>query len=203
MKAEGRPALIGGGSDGASVIHNSFKTHLQSMYPWLFWAWCFSNCLELACKDACTSSLFSVISEMVLQLFFLYHKSSKESWELVSIADNLKEVFHLPKGGNVPVCFQGSRWIGHKCKALQRIVDCFGAYVTHLAALAADSSTNPADRARINGYLQKWSQRKMLVGCAMYIDVLKTPSLLSLCLQRDGVDYIYCIKQILKICKCT
>ena len=35
LKAEGRPALIGGGSDGASVnigIHHSMKVHLQSMY---------------------------------------------------------------------------------------------------------------------------------------------------------------------------
>ena len=38
----------------------------------------------------------------------------------------------------------------------------------------------------------------MLVGCAMYIDVLKAPSILSLCLQEDGVDIIYGIKQILK-----
>ena len=201
LKVEGRPALIGGGSDGASVnigVHNGMKAQLQSKYPWLFWAWCFSHRLELACKDACTSSLFADISEMLLRLFYLYHKSSKKSRELASIADDLKEVFHLPKGGNVPVRCQGTRWIGHKRKALQRIVDCYGAYVTHLAALAADASTQPADKARIKGYLQKWSRGKMLVECALYIDVLKAPSLLSLCLQKDGVDIIYCIKQIIK-----
>ena len=51
LKAEGRPALVGGGSDRASVnigIHTSMKAHLQSKYPWLFWAWCFSHRLELA-----------------------------------------------------------------------------------------------------------------------------------------------------------
>ena len=201
LKAEGRPALIGGGSDGASVnigVHKGLKAPLQSMYPWLFWSWCFSHRLELACKDACTSSLFTNINEMLLRLFYLYHKSSKKSRELASIAEDLKEVFQLPKGGNVPVRCQGTRWIGHKRKALQQIVDSFGAYITHLGALAADSGTKPDDRARITGYLRKWSQGKMLVGCAMYIDVLKAPALLSLCLQKDGVDIIYCIEQILK-----
>jgi hypothetical protein len=52
---EGRPALVGGGTDGASVnigSHTGMKARLQSMFPWLFWAWCFSHRLELACKDS-------------------------------------------------------------------------------------------------------------------------------------------------------
>ena len=94
-------------------------------------------------------------------------------------------MFQVPKGGNVPIQCQGTRWISHKRKALQQIIDCFGAYITHLAA---DSGKKPVDR----------SQGKMLVGYTMYVDVLKVPALLSLCLQKDGVDIIYCIKQILK-----
>ena len=120
---------------------------------------------------------------------------------MASIANDLNEVFELPKGGNVPVRCQGTRWISHKHKALHRIVDCYGVYVAHLAALAANASTKSAERSRIKGYLQKWSQEKMLKGCAMYIGVLKVPSLLSLCLQKNGVDNIYCIKQILKSAK--
>ena len=41
FKTEDRSALIGGGSDEASVnigIHKGLKAHLQSMYPWLFWS---------------------------------------------------------------------------------------------------------------------------------------------------------------------
>ena len=38
----------------------------------------------------------------------------------------------------------------------------------------------------------------MLVGCAMYIDVLKAPSLLSSSLQDDGVDIVQRIKYMLK-----
>ena len=76
---------------------------------------------------------------MLLRLFYWYHKSSKKSRKLVSVAEELKEVF-----ANLPVRCQGTRWISHKQRALQWIVDCFGAYVTHSAALAADSSTKPA-----------------------------------------------------------
>ena len=68
-----KPVLIGGGTDGASVnvgIHSGMKTKMQEVIPWLSWAWCFSVRLELACKDAFTSSLFSEIDEMLLRLFF-------------------------------------------------------------------------------------------------------------------------------------
>ena len=37
----------------------------------------------------------------------------------------------------------------------------------------------------------------MLIGAAMYVDVLKAPSLLSLSLQDDGIDIIQGIKQVL------
>lgn len=201
VKVRGRPALVGGGTDGASVnigLHNGMKAQMQSKFPWLFWAWCFSHRLELACKDALTSSLFTEISEMLLRLYYLYSKSPKKSKELVAIGDDLKEVFLFPKGGNLPVRSQGTRWISHKRKALQRVVDRFGAYATHLTALVSDTTIKSADQARLKGYLQKWTQGKMLVGCAMYIDVLKAPSLLSLSLQDDGVDIIQGIKHILK-----
>ena len=47
--------------------------------------------------------------------------------------------------------------------------------MAHLMAQSMDSSVKPADRAKTSGYLQKWSKGKMLVGCAMHIDVLKAP----------------------------
>ena len=134
MKVQDRSALVGGGTDGASVnigFHNGMKARMQSTFPW---AWCFSHRLELACKDALTSSLFTEISEMLLRLYYLYSKSPKKSKELAAIGEDLKEVFLFPKGGNLPVRSQGTRWISHKRKALQRVVDRFGAYATHLIA---------------------------------------------------------------------
>lgn len=110
----------------------------------------------------------------------------------------MKEIYHIPKGGNLPVRCQGTRWINHKRRALQRIVDRFGAYIKHLKALVSDSTVKAADRAKLTGYLRKWSQGRMLIGCSMYVDILKAPSILSLTLQDDGVDIIQGIKSILK-----
>ena len=131
----------------------------------------------------------------------LYAKSPKKSRELFDIVEDLKEVWELSAGGNMPVTSQGSRWICHKRKALQRVVDRYGAYLNHLSALVEDHSINSSDRARLRGYLQKWKQAKMLIGAAMYVDVLKAPSLLSLSLQDYGLDIVQGIKQVLSSSK--
>ena len=54
------------------------------------------------------------------------------------------------------------------------------------------------DRARLKGYLKKWSDSRIVIGCALYIEVLKPPSFLSLGLQGSNVDVVLAIKQILK-----
>lgn len=55
------PVLIGASSDGASVNvaeHNGVRGQMQHALPWLFWSWCFSHRLELACKDSFVSATF-------------------------------------------------------------------------------------------------------------------------------------------------
>lgn len=55
LKVEGVPTLAGEGTDGASnSVVVGMKMLMQSNFPW---DWCFSHRLELACKDACKSSL--------------------------------------------------------------------------------------------------------------------------------------------------
>ena len=46
---------------------------------------------------------------MLLKLYYLYEKSPKKRRELNDIVGDLKEVFELPEGGNLPVRSQGSR----------------------------------------------------------------------------------------------
>ena len=201
-----RPILVGGGTDGASVNiakQNGMKAKMQREIPWLFWAWCYAHRLELACADALISPLFKELSEMLLRLYHIYANSPKKSRELhvAEIVTDLKEVFSFPDSGDAPVRSQGSCWIAHKRKALQRVVDQFGAYIGHLSALVADHSVNGSDRARLKGYLKKWSQSKFLVGAALYVDVLKAPSLLSLSLQENDLDVVMGIKHILKSVK--
>ena len=105
---------------------------------------------------------------MLLRLFYLYQKSPKKSQELTCIVDDLKEVFSLPIGGALPVRCHGTRWISHKRKALQRVIDRFGAYIAHLSSLCQDSSVKPADKSRLKGYLKKWSSKNACRVCSVY-----------------------------------
>ena len=77
---------------------------------------------------------------MLFRLYYRYEKSPNKTRALVFIVEDLKKVFEFPRAGNVPVHSQGSRWINHKRKALQRVLDHYGAYIGHLTTLAEDSS---------------------------------------------------------------
>ena len=166
--------------------HSGLTGKLVTALPWLFWSWCYSHRLELACKNSFVSPLCNAVSEMLLRLYLLYQKSPKRSHELMEIADDLREVFELPKGGDLPVRSCGTRWISHKRKALQRVLDCYGVYIHHLTTVCQGTSIKKDDR----GYLQQWQHAKILVGCAMFIDAMKPASLLSLTLQELNTDIV-------------
>jgi len=174
------------------------KGKIQRELPWIYWAWCYAHRLELACKDSLSSELFRDVIDMLLQLYYLYSRSPKKCRELTDIVENLKEVFEFPPGGNLPVRSHGSRWISHKRNALQRLVDRYGAYLNHLLAIIEDSSVTSEDKARLKGYIKKWKNPRMLIGAALYVDILKPPSILSLSLQDNDLDSVSGIKSILK-----
>ena len=135
---------------------------------------------------------------MLLRLYYLYSKSPKKLRELTDVVSDLKEVFEFPEGGDAPIRSQGSRWISHKRQTLQRITDRYGAYVAHLTTLSNDTSINSTDRARLKGYLLKLQEGKILIGCALYVDALKAPSLLSKALQGEKLDVVQGLQSILK-----
>ena len=139
----GKPLLVGGGTDGASnniAEQNGMKGKIQTKLPWIYWASCYAHYLELACKEALMSPLFKDIVEMLLRLYYIYSKFPKKCQELTDIMDDLKEIFQFPNGGNVPIRSHGSRWINHKQKALQCLLDRYGAYTNNLATLVEDKS---------------------------------------------------------------
>jgi hypothetical protein len=200
LEVKDKPILVGGMTDGAAVNiaqRNGMRGKLQDKLPWLFWGWCYAHRLELACKDALSSLIFKDIEEMLLRLYYLYHKSPRKCRELQTVADELKAVFDIPDGGNLPVRSQGSRWISHKRKALQRFIDNYGVYIAHLTALAEDSTIRADDRAKIKGYANKWTQSKYLIGSAMYYDILKPVSILSLSLQEASLDIVQGLQCVL------
>jgi len=59
---------------------------------------------------------------------------------------SLLKIYEFPDGDNLPVRTCGSRWIAHKRKALQRVVDRYGAYMNHLATLTEEKTIKSTDR---------------------------------------------------------
>ena len=58
LGVEGKPILVGGGTDGAKVNvaeQNGMRGIMQSAHPWLMWSWCYAHHLKLACKNALIS----------------------------------------------------------------------------------------------------------------------------------------------------
>ena len=70
---------IGFGCDGASVNigNQGVKGLIQSERPWVIAVWCLAHRLELALKDALKNTLFSVIDDFLLRVYYIYSKAPK------------------------------------------------------------------------------------------------------------------------------
>lgn len=192
------PVFVDGVTDGASVNVGDINGLKGLIQQKILWSWCYAHRLELVCKNAFTSSLFKAIKEMLMRLFYLYEKSPKKIRELEELIKDLKVLFELPLGGNIPVQAHGSRWITHKRNALLRVLDRYGAYMAHITSLSQDNSLRAEDRAKLKGYLKKWMDYRVIYGCSLYAEILKPVSLLSLSLQGNDLDIVLGIKNILK-----
>ena len=71
--------LIGFGCDGTSVniTGNGLKGYLEQNCPWIVTFWCLAHRLELSIKDALKSTYFSIIDDVLMQLYYLYENSAK------------------------------------------------------------------------------------------------------------------------------
>ena len=86
-------------------------------HPWLVWAWCYAHRLELTCSLQICCSQQQAFKEMQ---YHLYEKSPKKTRKLGEIMEDLKEVFELPKSGNIPARPLSSRWITQGTSACGR-----------------------------------------------------------------------------------
>ncbi len=64
-----------------------------------------------------------------------------------------------------------TRPVTHKVLALSRVLDRFGAYLSHLCSLTEDPSVKSLDREKLTGYVLQWRNAKILVGCAFFTDL--------------------------------
>ena len=104
--------------------------------------WCLSHRLELSLKDALQFTFFDTIDDLLLRMYYIYEKSPKKCRALDDIGFELKSRFEqseVPlKGGIRSLRACGTRFIAHKVAALERMIDRFGAYLTHFVAMTED-----------------------------------------------------------------
>ncbi|XP_066915547.1 zinc finger protein 862-like [Clytia hemisphaerica] len=178
--------------DGASVntgIHNGLGAKMQVHAQWLTITYCFNHNLELAVKDYFDKTYFKEIDNMLLKLFYLYRKSPKRLRELKKFEEIYDE--SIPK----PYKSYGTRWIAHKIKAMEIVLNNYGVYIQHLESLAQTDS-QALKRAEIQGEVKKWKNAKFPIHLAMYIDVLTPLKVLSLGFQKEKHDPVLAVRRI-------
>jgi hypothetical protein len=152
-------------------------------------------------KDALKKTLFSVIDEFLMRIYYVYCKAPKKCRELEEVVLELRAClnsFDFPLSGDRPMRACGTRFVCHKVRALERILDRFGAYLNHLTTLTEDPTTKPADKQKLKGYITKWRDSRILLGCAFFHDILKPAAILCKCFQADEMCIVGAIEALLR-----
>ena len=160
-----------------------------------------AHCLELSLKDALSGTYFSTINDMLIRVYYLYEKSPKMCVELADVVDELRpclEESDMPNRGNRPLQACGTRFVAHKVAALGCLIDRYGAYLAYLTSLIEDPKVKSVDKEKLRGYIRKWHDSKMLLGCALFHNVLKPCTTLCKVLQEDEVCMVGVIESLLK-----
>ena len=114
--------------------------------------------LELAAKDAFSSSYLNEVATMLVNLQFVYENSPKRLRELRSLAEIMEEYIRKPHRAT------GTRWAQHKSRAIKSLI--LG-YDAHLEAMAPEeSSVKPVDKAKFKSYWTRLTSYKFVLTCS-------------------------------------
>ena len=105
------------------------------------------------------------------------------------------------EGGNRPLRACGTRFIAHKVSALNRFIERYRAYLHHLTVLSQVKTTKALDRQKLKGYILGWKKSKILIGCVMFHDILKSPEILCKVLQNSELCIVRAIEGFLHTSK--
>ena len=203
LNIENCKVLVGIGTDGMSVniAAAGLKGLVEGELQWVFWMWCLAHRQELALKGALKGTVFDLIDEMLVHLYYVYEKSPKKCRELEGVVADLRQCVEFDDSGVRPLRASGSRWVSHKVNAMKRILSKFGACTNHLTALSMDSSVQAVDRAKLQGYLRKWVDAKYLLGCAFFVDLLSPCAIFSKIMQEDDLDVLGAFSSLIRTAK--
>ena len=121
---------------------------MKEYAPWINVIHCFNHSLELAVKDTFDKTFFKEVDNMLLKLLYLYRKSLKCLRELKVFSEMYDH--SIPK----PYKLYGTRWIAHKAKAMEIVLNNYRVYIRHLESLA-HTDTQAIKREEIVGEAKK------------------------------------------------
>ena len=126
---------------------------------------------------------------MLLKLLCLYRKSPKHLRELKMFGEMYDQL--IPK----PYKSYGTRWIAHKVKAKEIVLNNYGIYIKHLESLA-NTNSQALKHAKIEGEAKKWKNGKFPIHLAIYVDVLTPLKVNSLGFQKEKHDPTEAVRRI-------
>ena len=150
---------------------------------------CFNHRIELALKDASESSAFAKIETMLMKLYYLYQKSPKRYREFKELREAYEKTITKPTKA------YGTRWIDHKYRAMERVLDNYGPYTAHLQSLCRTDS-QALKRAELVGQPKKWKDATYPMYMAIYLDILSPIRRISVAMRSDFHDPVKVVKRI-------
>ena len=135
------PIPVGLGGDGCNTNRGAIsgvQALFKKEFPWFLFSWCVAHRLELALKDALSTTYFKEVDEVLLRSYYLYENSQKKLRGLYELHLAYKDNFQFLEGSVKPKRASGTRWICHKLSALKVLVDKFGLFIQHLETLSSD-----------------------------------------------------------------
>ena len=150
-------------ADGASVNfgkYNGVLTQLKENRPWLLTIHCVNHRVELAVKEAFNISQLNNVDEFYKTNFYLLRNSGKLKSEVAESAKVLGINYYTISK------IHGTRFVGHRRKGFQNLLESWPAYITaYENFIANDKGSNAKTKAKVSGLLKKFKS---------YVDVLES-----------------------------
>ena len=102
---------------------------------------------------------------MLSKLYWLYQESPKRLTQLKELSEAVEKL--IPK----PTKADGTRWIDFKFWTMEKDLENYGPYMTHLKQLTHTDS-QLKKREEIKGFVNKWKDTRYLILIAIFIDML-------------------------------
>ena len=121
--------------DGAVVntgIHHGAL--MKESSPWLQVIHCFNHILELSIKDAFKTDTCVKIDKILMKMCYLYQKSPKRLRELQRMSEAWEKSVSRPSKSH------DTRWIDHKLKSMQIVLENYGVFLVHVESLSQTNS---------------------------------------------------------------